>query len=435
MNQATISKSFALKGPGLHTGKNTKINFKPAPEGTGVVFVRDDLPGAPEIHVEFAKVLGVTRGTTIGTKEAHVHTVEHILSALSAMGVDNVFVHLTASEPPVLDGSSKPYAEAIMSAGIQPQSAPRNYFVVTKRVEYVSDGTTIVAEPSDDFILDCAIVYDHPLIGSQRFSSVVTPEKYLSDIAPARTFCLDYEIEAIHSKGYGKGGDFTNTVVFSMDKVHAHGGQRFADEPVRHKMLDIIGDMGILGKAFKGKITSVKSGHLHNINFLKKLVAEHSENSTEEKMSQPEIKIGELIGAVDIQKIIPHRYPFLMIDKVVVTEAAKRAVGYKSVSGNEPFFQGHFPGNPIMPGVLIVEALAQTSCVLFLSRPDLSGKVAYFMGIERAKFRKTVLPGDNLELKIEVLKAKERVGRVKGEAFVGAALVAEAEFTFIIVDK
>lgn len=435
MNQNTILQSFSLSGPGLHTGKKTKITFKPALDNTGVVFVRDDLAGRPEIHVEFAKVLGVTRGTTIGTEEVHAHTVEHILSALSAMGVDNVFVHLNASEPPVMDGSAKPYADAIKAVGLSPQSAPKNYFAVSRRVEYSSGGTTIIAEPSDGFEIDCSIEYDHPMIGSQRFSVAVTPEKYMAEIAAARTFCLDYEIEAIHARGYGKGGDLTNTVVFSMDKVHADGSLRFSDEPVRHKLLDLIGDLALLGRPLKAKITAVRSGHLHNINFLKKIVSEHSIQKTEGKMPLPEIKVGETILSADIQKIIPHRYPFLMIDKVVVTESGKRAVGYKSVSGNEPFFQGHFPGNPIMPGVLIVEAMAQTSCVLFLSRPDISNKMAYFMGIDQAKFRKPVLPGDNLELRIEVLKAKERVGKVKGEAFVGDKLVTEAEFTFVLVDK
>ena len=455
MKQRTISKPFTLSGPGLHTGNKTTITFEPAPVGTGVVFIREDLPSKPRIHVDFPHIMGVTRGTTIGTREVHIHTVEHVLSALSGMGVDNVFVHINSTEPPVLDGSAKLYVEAIQKSGIVEQTeGEKEYLELKNKIEYVNGSTSIVAEPSDKLLeINYTIEYEYPSIGVQSFSLEVTPDNYRTLIAPARTFCLDYEVEALHSRGYGKGGDLSNTVVFGVDKVHTD--LRFPDEPVRHKILDMIGDLFLLGRPLKARITARKSGHSHNINFLKKLVSETSNGRTlpsavvasngeerikeESKMSQPqtqpEIKIGVPLNSVEIQKIIPHRYPFLMIDKVVIEEAAKRAVGYKAVSGNEPFFQGHFPGSPIMPGVLIVEALAQTSCVLFLSRPDLAGKLAYFMGIEKVKFRKPVLPGDYLELRVEVLKAKERFGKVKGEALVGGAVVTEAEFSFVLVDR
>lgn len=433
MNQKTIAKEFTLSGPGLHTGNHTRVTFRPAPENTGIIFVRDDLKSQPRIHLNPDCVLGVIRGTTIGTKEAHIHTVEHILATLSALGIDNVFVHMTNSEPPALDGSSKPYVNAILQVGAVDQSAPKDYFQVTEKIEYSAGDTKITAEPSDDFEIDSTIIYNHPMITTQRYALKVTPERFAAEIAPARTFCFDYEIEALQNRGLGRGGDLSNTVIIGQDKFHAEGGLRFADEFIRHKILDLIGDLYLLGRPIKAKITAVKTGHLHNINFVKKLISGRK-TSMEEKMPI-EIKVGEPLGAAQIQKIIPHRYPFLMIDKVVVTEAGKKATGYKAVSGNEPFFQGHFPGNPIMPGVLIIEALAQTSCILFLSRPDLLDKIAYFMSIEKAKFRKPVEPGDYLELKIEVLKAKERFGKVKGEAFVNGNIVTEAEFTFALVDK
>jgi UDP-3-O-[3-hydroxymyristoyl] N-acetylglucosamine deacetylase/3-hydroxyacyl-[acyl-carrier-protein] dehydratase len=210
---------------------------------------------------------------------------------------------------------------------------------------------------------------------------------------------------------------------------------RFEDELVRHKILDLIGDLYLLGISLKAKITAQKAGHMHNINFLKKIIDQDTKTKEEADMFSVNVKIGKPLGISEIQKIIPHRYPFLFIDKVVITEEEKKAVGYKAVSGNEEFFQGHFPGNPIMPGVLVIEAMAQTSCVLYLSRPNLADKVAYFMSIENAKFRKPVLPGDYLELRIEIMKARERFGKVKGKAYVAGNLVAEAEFSFVTVDK
>lgn len=434
MYQKTISKEFSLSGPGLHTGNDTTITFKPAFENTGIVFVRDDLPDHPKIQVNFNNIAGLLRGTTLATSTVYVHTVEHVLATLSAFEIDNIYIHLTNSEPPALDGSSKLYAESIMKVGILQQSSPKNYFELTQKVEYVNGDVSIIAEPSDKLEIDFTIIYDHPIIKTQRYTTQLTPEIFLKEIAPARTFCFDYEIEAIKNKKLGRGGDLSNTIIIGLNKIHNKEGLRFEDEFVRHKILDLIGDLYTLGRPLKAKITAVKSGHRHNINFLKKLVTQNTD-SKEVRMTNPEVKAGDILELSTIQKIIPHRYPFLMIDKVVINELQKKATGYKSVSGNEPFFQGHFPGNPIMPGVLIVEAMAQTAAVLFLCRPDLSDKIAYFMSIENVKFRKPVLPGDNLELKVEVLKAKERFGKVRGEAFVNKSLVTEAEFTFALVDK
>ncbi len=432
VNQKTIAKEFTLSGPGLHTGNKTKIKFVPAPENTGTVFIREDLNSKPKIILDHKNVLGVIRGTTIGDKLVHIHTVEHILAAISAMEIDNICIHMDNTEPPALDGSSKPYIDEIIKAGIVEQSVPKNYFNVSKRIEYTDGNTTITAEPSEKLEIDCTIIYDHPMIKSQRFVSEITPEIFSETIAPARTFCFDYEIEALQNKGLGKGGALTNTIVICPDRYHIEGGLRFDDECARHKVLDLVGDLYLLGMPVKAKITAVRSGHKHNINFVRKLIEENL--LPEEKMSV-DIKVGEVLDLKKIQRIIPHRYPFLMIDKVIITDAEKKAMGYKAVSGNEPFFQGHFPGNPIMPGVLIVEALAQTSCVLFLSRPDLGDKIAFFMSIENAKFRRPVGPGDYLELKIEVLKAREKFGKVKGEAYVDGNLVTEAEFSFALVDK
>ncbi|MDD5021005.1 MAG: bifunctional UDP-3-O-[3-hydroxymyristoyl] N-acetylglucosamine deacetylase/3-hydroxyacyl-ACP dehydratase [Endomicrobiaceae bacterium] len=438
--QTTILKDVIVEGIGLHTGNNSKIVFKPAQANYGIHFVRVDLPGKPDLLANWQNLSDevAIRGTIIENNGVKMYTVEHILAICSALKIDNLIVEIDNNEPPISDGSAKLLTQEILSAGIKELDAQREYYIVKEPVTFSDGKTTITAYPSDKFEIDCTIGFEHPFLANQQGKFVITEETFINDIAPSRTFCFDFEIEALQANGLAKGGSLENAIVIGPAGIYNKEPLRYQDEFVRHKTLDIIGDLYLLGKQIKAKIVAVKPGHKNNglfvKEFIKKAILVKDENKAEEKV-QEQIVGERIINSAEIQTIIPHRYPILMVDRVKLTDDTKRATGYKAVSGNEGFFQGHFPGQPIMPGVLIVEAMAQTSCVLFLSRPNMKNKLAYFMGIDNVKFRKTVIPGDMLELKIEVIKDSGTKGKVKGEAFVDGKLVTEAEFMFILVDR
>lgn len=435
--QTTLAHEVSFSGIGLHTGNKTTARFLPAPVNTGIRFIRSDLPQAPEILADLSHVHGVIRGTTIGLDETRrMHTVEHILSALYGLGIDNLRIEVTANEPPVADGSSLPFVQLFQKAGVREQEASRDILRVTEPILYNADGVVLLALPDPALRISCTIDYKHPMLKSQFASFEITPESFCREIAPARTFCFDHEIEALKKSGLAKGGNMENAIVIGEKNIHTDK-LRFENEFVRHKILDLLGDLYLLGRPLQAHIVAIRCGHNHNIAFAKRL-AERLAGSGARAKSVPlpsKVPAGRLLQIHEIQAIIPHRYPFLLIDRVLIVEEAKKAIGFKAVSGNEPFFQGHFPGWPVMPGVLIVEAMAQTGCALFLSQPKCQGKLAYFAGISDVKFRKPVLPGDMLQLEIEVLHARERMGRVRGEAKVEGQVVAEAEFTFALVDK
>ncbi|MBD3271523.1 MAG: UDP-3-O-[3-hydroxymyristoyl] N-acetylglucosamine deacetylase [Elusimicrobia bacterium] len=455
--QTTIAKPVRFTGVGLHTGNVTSAEFRPAPADTGIIFIREDIPSKPRIEATIEHVLGVMRGTTLGKGDIRVHTVEHILAACFGLNIDNVFVHLYANEPPVADGSALPFVETLEKTGIVPLDIDKRVFRIPELIRYEAGETVIEARPfhQHNLRISYSIVYQHPVISRQDVCFDITPDIFKREIAPARTFCFDFEIEALKSKGLARGGSLENAVVIGLDQIHCKGKLRFPDEFVRHKMLDLIGDISLLRFPVFGHIHAIKAGHSHHINFTRQIHVYSSKTislSKEAPVNESpqdikpaavpdtdEIKqsslTGKVLNTLEIQNIIPHRYPFLMIDQVKVIEDMKKAIGFKFVSSNEHFFQGHFPGRPIMPGVLIIEAMAQTSCVLFLSRPDLAHKLAFFMGIHDAKFRKPVEPGSVLELHVDVLRAREKGGKIRGEAFIGDELVAEAEFMFALVDR
>lgn len=439
--QKTIERESSYSGVGLHTGVKTRINFKPAPPDSGIKFIRIDLPGQPVIEANISNVVGIKRGTTIGKDGVEIHTVEHLMAAFYGLGIDNLVIEIDSKELPVADGSSLPFLEVLKKSGIKTQNVPKKYFVVNQPIEFSSGDKQLVVLPYNGFKISCTIDYNHPVLKTQFFSSVITEENFEREVAPSRTFCFDYEIEELKKQGLARGGTLSNAIVIGEKGIH-NENLRFTDEFVRHKVLDLIGDLYLLGKRLKGHIIAIKCGHPSNIAFAKKInefmasspVSKEISSSSKPEMTKKQIPEGKVFDINEIQKLIPHRYPFLFVDKIVITEE-KKAVGFKNVTINENFFNGHFPGHPIMPGVLIVESMAQASCVLFLSRPDLKDKIAYFMAIREAKFRRPVFPGDQLRLEVEILKARTRGGIVKGLAYVGDKLAAEAEFMFSLVDK
>lgn len=441
--QTTIQKDVRIEGIGLHTGNKSTVVFKPAAAGYGIKFVRVDLPDKPEIEAiwENAVTGMAVRGSVIGKGGARVHTIEHIMASCCALGIDNLKIEISNNEPPILDGSSKIFTDILMSAGVKELDAPRQYLAIEEPVHFEAGKTKISAYPSDKLEIDCAIGFDHPFIKHQRIQLEVNKDVFRNELSTARTFCFDYEIEALQKNGLALGGSLDNAIVVALDGIHNKEPLRFDNEFVRHKALDLIGDLYLAGKPVKAKIVADKPGHQNNIGFvkefIKKAVLKNTISEAGMQSGQTALETGErILSHEEVLKIIPHRYPFIMIDKVKINEAEPlKAVGYKCVSGNEGFFQGHFPGAPIMPGVLIVEAMAQTSCVMFLSRPEMKNCLAYFMSIDNVKFRRPVKPGDYLELKVEVVKDGGRRGKMKGQAFADGKLMTEAEFMFVIVDK
>lgn len=449
--QTTIAKEVSFEGVGLHTGNKSKIVFKPALENTGIHFIRVDLPNKPDIKADWNSLSTETaiRGTTIQSQDVKIHTIEHILSAFYGLQIDNVIVEIDNNEPPILDGSARLFCDKILEVGIKELDADKEFYVIKEPITFTAGNTKIVAYPSDKFEIDCTIGYEHPFLSNQQAKFEINKDVFVKDIASARTFCFDYEIEALQSNGLAKGGSLDNAIVIGPNGIYNKEPLRFDDEFVRHKILDLIGDVSLAGKQIKARIVAEKPGHKSNVSFIKDFVSkaviekeikevkkeENKNMEQKEKTVVSEEQVTEYNSA-QIQQIIPHRYPILMIDRAkIIGDGTKKAIGYKCVSGNEPFFQGHFPGQPIMPGVLIVEAMAQTSCVMFLSRPALRNCLAYFMGIDKVKFRKTVIPGDVLELRVEVIRDSGRKGKVRGEAYVDGKLTTEAEFMFIIVDR
>ncbi|MCK4532787.1 bifunctional UDP-3-O-[3-hydroxymyristoyl] N-acetylglucosamine deacetylase/3-hydroxyacyl-ACP dehydratase [bacterium] len=439
--QKTIEREISYSGIGLHTGVKTKINFKPAPPDSGIKFIRIDLPGQPVIEANISNVVGIKRGTTIGKDGVEIHTVEHLMAAFYGLGIDNLVIEINSKELPVADGSSLPFLEVLKKSGVKTQNVPKKYFVVNQPIEFSKGDKQLVVLPYDGFKVSCTIDYNHPVLKTQFFSSVITEENFEREVASSRTFCFDYEIEELKKQGLARGGTLENAVVVGEKGIH-NKNLRFTDEFVRHKVLDLIGDLYLLGKCLKGHVIAIKCGHPSNIALAKKInefmtsspVSKEVSSSSILEMPKKQIPEGKIFDINEIQKLIPHRYPFLFVDKIIIVEE-KKAVGFKNVTINENFFNGHFPGHPIMPGVLIVESMAQASCVLFLSRPDLRNKIAYFMAIREAKFRRPVFPGDQLRLEVEILKARARGGIVKGLAYIGDKLAAEAEFMFSLVDK
>ncbi len=422
---------MSFSGIGLHTGDETTITFRPAPPDTGIVFIRTDLPGRPHIKADVSHVVDISRGTTIGVNGAKVLTIEHVLAAFSGMEIDNIYAEVDAGEAPVGDGSSLPFVDVLTEAGTEEQDGLIEEVRITSPVVYEHDGITIMALPSDRLELSYAIEYGHPALNSQFRSFTIDPYVFTTEIAPARTFCFLHDVEQMKSLGLIKGGSIENAVVIGDDEI-LNDSLRFDDEFVRHKVLDLLGDLVLFGSRVIGHIVAIKAGHASHVEFIKQLRSETNAGKPDggplSTASAPE-KRGIVLDAQQIREILPHRFPFLFVDRI--TSLSDRQVcGIKNVTISEPFFQGHIPGHPIMPGVLIIEAIAQVGAVLILSKAGHKGQLPYILGVEKAKFRKPVCPGDQMVIRVDVLNLHKKYGKLRGEVRVDGKLAAEAEILF-----
>ena len=433
--QRTIAEPAAFSGIGLHTGNLTTVTFKPAPPDSGVTFYRTDVPGRPSIRAEIDQVVDVSRGTTIGNGEVRVHTVEHVLAAIVGMGIDNLDIDVDANETPVGDGSSLPFMTVLKKAGIVEQDQERKYIKIEEPVYYRNGDVTLSVLPADELRVTMTIAFDHVAIGTQYASFTITPETFEKEIASARTFCFLREVKMLQDQGLIRGGTLENAVVIGDESI-LNDHLRYPDEFVRHKVLDLLGDLFLLGRPIKGHIVAVKSGHAMHVKFTqqikKALMNGNAQSGTLKRLRKP--RPAPALDVNMIMKVLPHRFPFLLVDRIISYTPGEHALGIKNVTINEPFFQGHWPQTPVMPGVLIIEAMAQMSSVLIFGPDDLSGKQAFFLGIDNAKFRKTVVPGDQIVMESTMKRKRRNACRVKCVARVDDEIVAEAEMMFALRD-
>jgi len=441
-SQRTIAKPIAFEGVGLHTGMPCRVEFRPAPPDSGIRFIRLDLPGSPEIPVSPQYARADTehmRRTILKSGDAEVHTVEHILAAAAGLEIDNLAIALTSKEPAEpRDGSAAPYVRMFQEAGLVDQHVPRRFFRVSEPVRYEENGVVLVGLPHDGLRITFTIEYDDAYLGTQHATYDIDKDVFVKEIAPARTFVLQRDVDALRARGMILGGSLQNAVVVQPKGILNQEPLRFDNEFVRHKILDFIGDLYLLGRPALGHFVSIKSGHATNVRFVQRLAAAEKAERVE-RPARPGKGNGSG-GPVEldisaIMEIMPHRYPFLLVDRILSLEE-NRVVGIKNVTINEPFFVGHFPGHPIMPAVLIIEAMAQCGGVLLLNAVDNpKEKLVYFIGIDRAKFRKPVRPGDQLRFELTLLRLKSRICKMEGKAYVDGDLVAEAELLSSIVDR
>lgn len=433
--QKTILKSASFSGIGVHTGNRCTLTMRPAPENFGIRFRRIDLPGVPEVPAHISNVVGTMRGTTIAEGDVKIHTVEHVLATLSSFGIDNCIIELDANEPPVGDGSSNPFVDLVQSVGVETQNAVSRELILREPIYVDEPDVTLVALPSSRFRISYTILFPQNQVGldSQFLDFHVSQESFVKEIAPARTFCFFHEVEALMDQGLIKGGSLENAVVIGDEAIMSKEALRFPNEFVRHKVLDLIGDLSLLGHRLRAHVIAIRSGHKHNTKLTRAL------SNYAKKIEAQTLPLGfgldgegKVLNVNEIKKILPHRYPFLLVDRIINIEEDKKIIGLKNVTVNEEFFNGHFPQQPVMPGVLIIEALAQVAGVMMLRKVEHQGRLAYFTAIDKARFRRMVVPGDQLRLEVVPLRIRSRVGKVHGTAYVGDEVVAEADLMFAI---
>ncbi|MCX6905673.1 MAG: UDP-3-O-acyl-N-acetylglucosamine deacetylase [Verrucomicrobia bacterium] len=457
--QHTLKRAVSFAGIGLHSGNRVTMTFQPAPPDSGLRFRRVDLDGKPEIEALAEHIIETNRSTSLAKGNVRIQTVEHVLAALSGAGVDNAVIELDANEPPIADGSSREYARMIDSAGLAQQTSTREPYAVTDMIKLEMGDTMMTAFPHDGLKLTCTSA-DKAGRFTQYYSLEVTPETWRKELSQARTFCFYEEIEHLYKNGLIKGGSLENAVVIRDDAVLTTEPLRYAEEFVRHKMLDMLGDLALLGQPLKAHIVAVKPGHGPNCELVRAILAQKKKPLVAaqtftppppppEKAAAPKaaaspepaaagteslVRDGATLDVIQVMKVLPHRHPFLMVEKVTKIEG-NHIVGLKNVSIGEPYFEGHFPGHPIMPGVLQLEAMAQVAGILMMRQAENAGKLAYFMSAESVKWRRPVRPGDTLIIDVEVTKMRGKIGKAKGTCRVDNEVVSEAEVTFMLIDR
>ena len=439
MKQRTLLREVSIKGNALHTGDAVHMTFKPAPANHGIVFKRIDLHGHPELKPRIDQVTDLVRATTIQVGHAKLHTVEHVLSALHGCGIDNLLIEIDASEPPIMDGSARPFVQLIQQGEPVEQDAEREYFSLAETVSVSRGNSSIIALPFDGLKITCTSADDRG-IHTQHLSLTIDPDIYIAQVAASRTFTIYEDIEELIKLGKIKGGSLDCAVVIKGDKIISKEPLRFADEFVRHKILDIIGDIVLLGLPLKAHIVATRPGHALNAELTKVLFEKYDAwKKGGKKAAKPAPAKAEIATetTLDIRRVLdtlPHRYPFVMIDRVVeLSEMELTAI--KNVTINEPFFQGHYPGNPVMPGVLQVEAMAQAAGILMIRRITMEGKTALFMSCDKVKWRKPVRPGDQLNIKVKLTKVRGTIACAEAECTVNGQAVSSADLMFAIVEN
>jgi UDP-3-O-[3-hydroxymyristoyl] N-acetylglucosamine deacetylase / 3-hydroxyacyl-[acyl-carrier-protein] dehydratase len=443
----TIARPVTVEGVGLHLGVSCRLTFRPAAAGDGISFVRSDLPGAPRVTARVEHAVLTERRTQLGTGAAALHTVEHVLAAVAGRGVDDLTIEMDGPEPPILDGSAGPFLEALHEAGVVAHGGRLEYLELREPVRVIDGESVYEAYPADALQLDVTIDFPHPLIGRQCGRFIVTPEGFAHELARARTFGFVREVEMLRSKGLIRGASTANAVVLD-DVGLVDTALRWPDEFLRHKAMDCVGDLALAGCRVRARVVAYKPSHRGTVTLVREMInsavrsgsGDASTRSAEPPRPQgsdtrPKIARQEknVLGIEEIMKVLPHRYPFLLVDRILEMEGGKRVVGLKNVTINEPFFEGHFPGHPIMPGVLIIEAMAQVGGMLLLgSLEDPDTKVVYFMSLDNVKFRRPVKPGDQLRFELDLTQIRGMVCKMRGVAKVDGEVVAEADMAAMV---